>query len=379
MRVAMVGLFPEPGKAITGGVERVIATLMPKLAEREKVCLFVPGASVDRVVHDGAYPIVYTRRAQGPGIFRYWTVDAWRLRRPILDFKPDIIHVQGMAGFNPGLDIPSIFTLHGVVDRDLLASQRSRWAGRISRLIAAKLLRAIEDCSAARIGNAIVINRYVLEDVPIIARQQYFEICNPIEEVYCETPLPQPSQQRKRNIVSVGRIGTRKNTLEIVQIAALVLREDPEAKLILCGAADNANYLAACKRAVAEQNVADRVEFRGNLSVGELIDVYDQSSCLLMTSHQETAPLAISEATTRGLCVVAPRAFGIKYMVDEGRNGFFLPTPGAGNAASAKIVRQALDHTWDRSAISANARSTFSPDAVTAATIAAYRRVIDFA
>ncbi len=93
-----------------------------------------------------------------------------------------------------------------------------------------------------------------------------------------------------------------------------------------------------------------------------------------MTSKQETAPVAIAEAHSRGVAVVAPAAFGIKHMITPGRNGFLLPE-GDGDA-QVTVLRQALDHDWDRAAIAAEAWTTYGPQAIAAQTLKAYDAVL---
>ena len=85
--------------------------------------------------------------------------------------------------------------------------------------------------------------------------------------------------------------------------------------------------------------------------------------------------MAISESNARGVAVVAPRAFGIKHMVVDGRNGLFLPESDDLNAKAA-ILRRALDYSWDRAAIAAQARFVYSPETVARRTFEAYQSIL---
>jgi glycosyltransferase involved in cell wall biosynthesis len=279
-----------------------------------------------------------------------------------------------MAGYAALISGPKVFTFHGLVDRDLLASSRgARW-GRAARWLTARLLRFVEDCSQNVIGNVITISPYVKEALPGIARNQLFEIPNPIDRMYCEMPWQNAHASREPIILTVGRIGPRKNTLESIRIASHLLQEDQNAQHVICGSLDSAEYMAACDAAARAAGVRNRVHFLGNLPVPELIRWLDRASCLLMTSKQETAPLAISEATSRGVVAIAPYDFGIKYMICEGENGLFLPE--GDTKAKSNILRLAMDRSWDRNAISARARGIYAPSAVAAATMAAYRTIL---
>ena len=106
----------------------------------------------------------------------------------------------------------------------------------------------------------------------------------------------------------------------------------------------------------------------------ELVKELDSASVLLMASLQENAPMAIAEAHARGIAVVAPRAFGIKYMIKPGQNGFFLPNGSI--EEQARVVRAALDLPWDRASIAAEARVTYAPRRIAEQTVAMYREIL---
>lgn len=372
MKVAMVGPYPEPGQAITGGVERVIDTLLRELGPQVDLTLVVPdAASPGEAVNHGVRTL-YLKRAPGPGALRYWTADAWRLARTIEAQQPDLVHLQGAAGAGLFLTSPSILTVHGIVDRDMLASARGSAWGPMVRQGLARLLRSVEARARARIGNIIVISPYVVEAQPDIGGLRQFAVPNPIDAAFCS---PRPvSMGRRRNLIAVGSIGPRKNTLEILRAAAQVMARDPEVRLSLCGAPADRDYYQACVALIRQQGIADRVDLPGNLATPELIDTLDAAACLVMASRQETSPMAIAEANARGVAVVAPEAFGIRHMITPGRNGYFLP---AGDLeAQARALHRALHQDWDRAAIAEEARRTYAPARISSLTLAAYRDVL---
>jgi glycosyltransferase involved in cell wall biosynthesis len=269
--------------------------------------------------------------------------------------------------------VPRILTIHGLAHRDYVTSTRARPWGRLARHAMARLLRAVEARAREQIGDVIVINPYVLEALPDVAGLRQFVIANPVDPIFCGT-LPSGAAPRQRRILSVGRIGPRKNTCHAVALAARLLQGDAAASYTAIGPTSDPAYLRQC-RAVADSGSARaRIEFPGSAAPERLRRELDRSSLLLMTSRQETAPVAIAEAHARGVAVVAPCAFGIKHMITPGRNGFFLPE--ADIEAQATVLRQALDHQWDRAAIAAEAWATYSPEAIAAQTLKAYRAVL---
>ena len=324
MKVAVAGAYPEPGAPIKGGVERVVDTLLSELGQRIDLTLIVPGANENREHTTRNVRTIYLKRAAGPGALRYWTADAVRLARCIDGIKPDLVHLHGAAGTGLHLKVPTIVTVHGFVDRDILCSERGAMFGLVARLGTAYALRHIERLARRRVRNLIVVNPYVVEVLPDTARLRQFHVPNPIDESFCR-PRASYGNRREAQFVAVGQIGRLKNTLDIIEMASLVLQERTEATLMLCGAPADARYFQDCEELIARKGLKDRIELKGNLTTHELIGVLDGAACLIMASRQENSPMAIAEANARGVPAIAPEAFGIKYMIRPGRNGFFLP------------------------------------------------------
>jgi glycosyltransferase involved in cell wall biosynthesis len=257
-----------------------------------------------------------------------------------------------------------------------VASARGKAWGPVVRHATAQVLRMVEARARRQIGNVLVISPYVIEALPDVAGLRQFPIPNPIDRIFCE-PLPPASQACPRRIISVGRIGPRKNTIQAVAVAARILRDEGFASYAAFGPADSAAYLDRCETMARDAGVVPRIAFPGGVSAEALRHELDRSSILLLTSKQENAPVAIAEAQARGVAVVAPAAFGIRHMIVPGRNGFFLPD--ADIDTQAKVLRQALDHSWNRAAIAAEAQATYSPRRIAELTLAAYRDVLGMA
>ena len=50
-----------------------------------------------------------------------------------------------------------------------------------------------------------------------------------------------------------------------------------------------------------------------------------ESCCLVLPSKMETAPMVISEAMAMGLPCIATNVGGVKYMIEDGVNGYIIP------------------------------------------------------
>lgn len=371
MKVLMVGPYPAPGNRISGGVERVIDTLLPELSKLVDLSLVVPSASENANAVSHGVPVYYQKRGPGPGALSYWTYDARRLACLIASKKPDIVHLHAVSGVGRLLSTPSIVTIHGFAHRDLLLSNRGDGWGKFAKLSAARLIEAVEKRSRKQIGNAIVINPYVLEALPDVELLRRFPISNPTDTRFLQDVGH--SNERRRKLISVGRIGPLKNTLGLIEVSIQVLRGDGSVSLSICGEPTCENYYRKCRDLVASKGCEERIDWSGNIGTDELIRNLDSASILLMTSRQENSPMAVAEAHARGVAVVAPKAFGIKHMIEPGKNGFFLPER---LKDWSKIVRTALDYPWDRLEIARRARALYDPGMIAAETVKAYEAVL---
>lgn len=373
MRVALVGPYPWPGDQISGGVERVIDTLLQHLTNQVDVTLIVPNAHEDQRAEAHGTPIIYLAREKGPAVLNYWTADASKLASVLKKIDPDIVHYQGVSGISRGIHRPSVVTVHGIAHRDLMIRHAggSVLNGVLTRS-AATLMKWVERRYRKQIGNVVVINPYVLSALPDIVRLRQFSIPNPLDPLFLETATPNAS--RPRRIISVGRISLLKQTALGVALAARVLADDPHASAAFYGAPNCVEYLETCRKIAREHGVEERLTFPGNVSAKQLRHELDAASVLLMTSKQENAPVAIAEAQARGVAVLAPNSFGISHMIIPSQNGFFLPE--APVEQQAALLQRTLDHSWDRGMIANQARQTYAPDIITKKTLEVYRTIL---
>jgi glycosyltransferase involved in cell wall biosynthesis len=373
MKVVMIGPYPEPGARIKGGVERVIDTLLPELAKAVDLTLVVPSSDYDGYQPSHGVPTLYVRRAPCPGALRYWNVDAQRVSRVVGFMNPDIVHVQGAAAIGSFLTMPRLLTVHGIVEADVIASKGDRVWSSLLRQSASKLVSTVERRARRSYDGIIVINPYVREAYPDIAGNKQFDIPNPLNPSFLEIPAGTRSSGERR-LISVGQIGARKNTFACLQAVLELLKDGLQVSLTLCGAPIDGHYHRDCRELIENTSLKNKVAILGNVSARELIEQLDRADCMILASKQETAPVSIAEANSRGVPVVAPRAFGIRHMIEHRRNGLFLNPENP--ASWPGIIRTALEIDWDRAAIAEHARQIYDVKRIAELTIAAYHQVI---
>lgn len=369
MHVALVGPYPLPGSPITGGVERVIDTLMRALSRHLRVSLIVPGASRNATAYVGGVEVHYLARGRLPGSLSYWTCDALKVRRLVGKLAPDVVHIQGAAGYGLFLGRPFTLTVHGIPHLDAAFMKAGTRAALISKL-RSRVISTVERLARRIAGRIVVINPYVTDALPDVAQKRTAYIPNPVDPLAFAAPVRGPRTPGEMRLLAVGKLCRRKNSLGLIQLFASVASEHPHARLVLCGAAPEPDYLAQCEEAAAIAGVEHRIEFAGSLSMEQLIPEYDRASALLMLSNQETAPLVVAEAHLRGLPVFAPLQFGLSHMIRPGFNGVGLPTaPGVGQSLA---LAAALHQRFDAEAIRAAARNHYDVERIAGLTRAFY-------
>jgi len=136
----------------------------------------------------------------------------------------------------------------------------------------------------------------------------------------------------------VGGIQRRKGQLDLVEAAALLAADFPDAVFILAGGAGDAEYLAVLQERIAALGLGDRFRFIG--FEPEVRDLLSISAALAHPSHSEGFGLAILEAMAVGLPVVATLCGGPEELIEDGVSGLLVPPqdPPALAAALGRVL-----------------------------------------
>jgi len=381
MHVALVGDHPLPGELSRGGVQRVVEVLRREIARTVRVTLFVPSTRKALRHQDKYGEIIYLGRPPGPGFLSYWSVTSFAVFQEIKRLQPDIIHVQDVAGlalfwpFREALRCPMIFTAHGVLEADLLYTSQRDNLRRATAALRSKIVGIVERRSRKLYDSTIVINDYVLEAMPDVIQRRHHFIPNPIDDVFFKVPTQKPKQKPELVLIQVGVISPLKNILGSVRIAAELIAMGHPVRLGIIGPVSDNGYYTSCLEEIRHLNLETAVTFHGSLSPEEVACQMDKADLLILPSKQEMAPMVIAEAHCRGLPVAGPRAFGVRSMISEGKDGIFLDGPGA--REDAESIAALLAKEPDREAIRANARTTYELKSVIDRTLSVYREALE--
>ena len=252
---------------------------------------------------------------------------AFRLRWILLRLRPDVLHIHSTkAGFVgrlaviPKLRRPRvILTVHSFV-----FDERVKWLKRIITALVERFLlmftdrivvvsNALKDELVSQMGLdpakiEVIYNGVVFRDVP---KPEHTGIC----------------------VGTVARLAPQKGVEHFIHAAALVKKKYRSAKFVIVGVGPFRYWLETMAQ---QYGVKDSIEFMGfrsdALSIAAGFDVF------ALTSMRETFGMALVEAMSQGVPVVASNVGGVPEIVDGSSTGL-LAEPGNAEDIAEKICR----------------------------------------
>ncbi len=173
-----------------------------------------------------------------------------------------------------------------------------------------------------------------------------------------------PEAERKPLVVWLGKIRRYKCPHHAVEAMAEVVREVPEARLVIAGRRDDEKYETELRSLANRLGVANHVELRPNIPDDEKWALLASARALVITSPVEGFGIVSVEANQCGTPTVATEGTPID-VVQDGHNGLRVSFGDRRGLASA-LVRLLTDRMLFDS-MSRNARehaAQFTPDEV---------------
>jgi glycosyltransferase involved in cell wall biosynthesis len=141
----------------------------------------------------------------------------------------------------------------------------------------------------------------------------------------------------------VARIAPEKDFETLVAAMRSVVRERPDARLLLVGACQDAAYAARLRQLVQAMGLGERVSWTGfRRDVAALMRAMD---IVVLATHTEGFSLVILEAMEQCRPVVATRVGGVPEIVSDGENGLLHERQDADGLARA-ILRLLADRPF---------------------------------
>jgi glycosyltransferase involved in cell wall biosynthesis len=181
-------------------------------------------------------------------------------------------------------------------------------------------------------------------------------------ESFNAIPASPMTAARLRHVLHVGQFAFFKAPMITAAAMNEIAEKRPEVRFTWVAGGEHHERI----RALLSDAVRARIELRGWTDQEALRDVYDSAGIFLFPSFFEGSGKVHIEALSRGLCVVASRAGGMRDYVQDGRSGVLIE-PGdtmafaraanaliddldAATAMSAAAAARAREYSWKRAA-----------------------------
>jgi glycosyltransferase involved in cell wall biosynthesis len=377
MRVAMTCNYPVDPRIIPGGVTAVAHHLVKGLGRLPELDLHVVCCQAD-VPHDSVEErdgatIHFLRNHDRLTLTLDSRLQRWKIAKTMKRIAPELVHAQGLglataAAIDSGL--PFLVTVHGIIWKEghiPLPTLAGRLRG---RLRAKRAYRQI-----LRTRNVVIISAYAAEVLPKERDYRTFVLNNPVSERVFEIR----NDPTAPHVLLVGGTRQRKDPMTAIRTMERVLAEIPDATMHLLGPPSGTSLDQEVADYVVAKGLGDRIQLLGLVPEEVLFEEYATASVMLLTSVEETAPVAIGEAYAVGIPVVGTDAGGIPHMIREGETGFVKPIGDDGGLAAA--VLELLDSRERRDRFARRAReigeSDFALEGIARRTLEIYRELLE--
>jgi glycosyltransferase involved in cell wall biosynthesis len=350
---------------MVGGAEIVLLEVYRRLAERHEVCLLtvdkgLPPSDLDHLIN---FQVVRYRdrfsfmkfrghRLTG-GIVPPFSLSAVSAtRRTVADFRPDVLNTHYMAPTGLAtvvvqrqFSLPCVLSFTG---RDVPGPNTpwfwkyyGRWVARQVAdvtYISGYCRRAIFGPTASLDGHIIPagvnLQRYHPHISAITMRQRL--------GLSPDVPV----------LLAVQRLSPEKRVDIIIQAMSYVLREHPQAILVIGGAGKSQPKLVSL---VQQLGLEQSVRFIGYIPDADLPLYYAMCDIFVFHSTYETFGIVLAEAMAVGKAIVSVNSTAIPEVISDGKTGVLVPPLNA--LAMADRINHLLDTPSECARLGSNART----------------------
>ena len=363
-----IAVFTDTFTPQVNGVVNAVRNFNRMLSARgHEVKVFTEGKSPGALTMDGAEVYKYRAFTFLPYPEFEYSVDVIGPVRDASRFKPDVVHahspfVMGYCAWRVArkLKRPLIGTFHTPVDEYVVyIAKRSK----ISRRLLKRIAMAYQDWFYSRCDVIIV---------PAKSAAKYLHVKNKrIEVVSNGLDLSRYSIAGRKEfrdkyglgsapvIMHGGRLSFEKRPDGVIKAMPFVLKEVPDAKLVIVGKGPAKKSLEAL---VEKMGLQKSVIFTGYVSDEEFPKAYAAADVLALNSPVETQSLIVLEAFATGVPVVGANAGAIPDAVIPGENGFLFETDDS--EAMAQYLVRILTETALREKLTEGSLKTASEHSI---------------
>lgn len=149
-----------------------------------------------------------------------------------------------------------------------------------------------------------------------------------------EIPENTRKSEDRLTLVSIGRVGHRKGTFDLLNAFAQVpIHLRANTQMVIAGDGE----IQAGKRIASNLGLSSRVHFGGWINPEKRNHILANADIFILPSYHEAFPMAILEAMAWGLPIITTPVGGISDLVTSNHNGILI-NPGNINELTAAIV-----------------------------------------
>ncbi len=269
---------------LVGGVEKMLATIMPEWGKKRSVCLVTPRVGVSGLpVPDGVLRVESPRKAGRRVDFWKELIRERRIDAVVLNSYEDVIPDMACLG---KLGVRVIRVHHGAFAATAASRPLREWLEQSREL--------------ARADMTVCLTAF---DAKALAALGYTRICvipNPLPEA--QTPVaPDRTTRKGTTVLYAGRLAVEKNIDKLIACFPKVVAAVPDAALWLT-ANPNSFSVREVEAMIAKAGLEGKAILRPMLNDPE--PYYREADCLVLPSYREGFGLVILEAKRHALPTV---------------------------------------------------------------------------
>lgn len=378
MKVLMLCDYPLTPSDINGGVAAAGYNLVHALLETTDMEIVVAGfwpgfdEPNPKVIEQDRLRIIRCPAVAPRAHLRNYRKERKLFDKIVRDEIPDIVHAQGegiyaSVAVNSGL--PSVYTIHGIRLKELEMTRAE--IGLASYFLRTRLIRKHH----AKATDIVAINRYTEKAIEDVHSARVRIIHNAVDEVFFG--LYSDAEKPAGRLLQVGGVRSRKDIPTLLRAVAAIHEQGLPVSLDVVGPNDD-DSLSEAEKFIYDQELSEIVRIRGLVSASELEELYASADIFVMSSVEESSPIAIVQAMAAGLPVISTEVGGISEMVADSENSF-LVSPGEWGLMAEKLGMLINDRQL-RSSFSAKSRKLalddWSTKSVARKTYEMYKEII---
>lgn len=153
---------------------------------------------------------------------------------------------------------------------------------------------------------------------------------------------PLPKEDSWIRVTMIARALKHKGVEEFIEAATILGKKYPDVSFQFVGSPDEGNKFSVTEKYMQSQTSINYLGHQNNIR-----HILSQSDIFVLPSYREGLPRTSMEALSMGLPIVTTDVVGCRETVDEGKNGFLVPSKNASALADAietLIINKDLRH-----------------------------------